>query len=86
MGPTVNVESVPGFIDALEQITALLQATVEGGQSIGLTAEAQCGAPEALEMVRSAATQARQNLGGLVEAASAVRGADQLTVAAARAQ
>jgi hypothetical protein len=86
--PSVRVESVGGFIQAVDDLHALAMQVSESGTALGLTGAAQHGLPDAVDMLRGVAQAIRTGgLQQLVEAASAIPdGAEEVTVGAARAE
>jgi hypothetical protein len=84
-GPSVEVRTLPGFIDACEKIAALIVNVSEQATGFGLQPAAQAGLTDAGDMMRNVAASARATYAALIEAAdSTPQGAEQVTVAAAR--
>lgn len=86
-GPSVRVESLPGWLAAVEQLAALGQEIHEGGVALGIKPAAQAGLQDAVDTLRSTAQAARQQYDKLIEAADSVhQDAGDLTIAQARTE
>jgi hypothetical protein len=86
-GPSVRVESVPGFIAAVEQLAQLGAQIHESGIALGIGAAAQAGLQDAVDTLRTVAQQVRAAYQPLVEAADAVhQDAAAVTVGKARTE
>jgi hypothetical protein len=86
-GPSVRVESVPGFIAAVEQLAQLGAQIHESGIALGIGAAAQAGLQDAVDTLRTVAEQVRASYQPLVEAADAVhQDAAAVTVGKARTE
>lgn len=85
--PSVEIRSVPGFIQACESLAALGQSTHEGGVSLGIQPDAQAGLQDAVDILRNVAKSVRDTYQPLNEAADATpQGASGVTVGAARTE
>jgi len=80
----VSVETVPGLLQAAESWAAHGMQIIEGANALGVTGPVLGNLHSAVELARAAAQEIRANLDPLIEAASAVNGADTVTVAALR--
>lgn len=86
-GPSVRVESVPGFIAATEQLAQLCGQIHEQGIALGIGAAAQAGLQDAVDTLDGVAQQVRAAFQPLVEAADAVhQDAAGVTVGRARTE
>ena len=80
----VAVETVPGLLSAIEAWSAHGRQILEGASSLGVTGPVIGSMVAAVDQSGAAAREVRAQLAPLIEAASAVQGADGVTVAAAR--
>lgn len=86
-GPSVRVESVPGFIAAVGQLATLASQISEQGVALGISSGAQAGLEDAIDILRGVATSVASTYKPLVEGADATpQGAEAVTVGKARTE
>lgn len=86
-GPTVSVNSVPGWLTAVDQLAQAGQTIHEAGIELGIQPQAQAGLQDAVDILRGIAQQNRVAFSPLVEAADVIpQGAEEVTVGKARTE